>query len=1419
MKQKLFCFLLTVCLLVGLLPSAVFAGEAEIPTEETEVTVTVRQEETDGPVPCDETMTPALPGEDEEDRNMLPAEDEPADPTDPDGSAEPSDSVGVGDETPTPTPNSEEEVETVPDLEGFVSLEDDGGNSGELLNAYVQQLFSSAGTGMVSAPALMSSDIGGNGLTGQDRRLYELLKPEISEIAAGHRTSTVITVPVNAILEKNRYTAEELGLEAITKDNASQIYKRIFTFSAQAVVNALLADCPYELYWYNKTVGTGYVIPGFTIYNSGSYLRYSDDKVLKFSFTVAGDYAGEVSYTTNPARVSAAAAALECANQILEDAAGLSDYEKLRYYLQQICDLTDYNYYASGGGADYGDPWQLVYVFDGDSSTNVVCEGYAKAFQYLCERSFFQSPDVYSILITGSIPAGGHMWNIVHMEDGGRYLVDLTNCDGYANRERLFLVPAYFGSVTSSYTVLADNSTMIYRYDEQSRSVYGQEELTLSTTPYHNYLGELTPPTCTDPGYTIYTCTRCGESYIADETPPTDHDLQPGESVRPTATQQGYTVYHCTHCGTTENRDFTSLLAALSGTLEIPHGGTAFPTTAAVTDDGYQLHPIRWEDNAGNPCAQPFCATDYSVTFVAVPENGYVLADTDLALTLTLSDGTVCLAACTLQENGTALAVVPLTVSHCLQYFSAREPGVAEEGWHSHYRCTDCDCLFADADAEQELTRAEVFLPGLPLATPRPVSAVLGADGVAFSWTNVESAEEYTVYRKTVDGTWQPIAVVPAEDGTYGKYIDNEPLTNGVTYIYTVRAHCRDEVSEYVAAGAAVTYIPAPVFRVANATDGILISWDEVAGATDYTVYRRTVLNSTWKPVGSTISGLSFTDTDVHAAETYTYTVRANRNGFSCYDGNGLAMTFLQTPLLQSAVNVSDGVSLHWDAVEGADSYILYRRTDGSAWAVLATETGTSLTDRDVCSGTTYTYTVRAYHAAGEYLSSYYPAGRTTRWLEQPEITKGSCVAVGVQLIWDPVPGAESYNVYRRSNGTSWAFLGNTNANSFTDTTASNSTNTYTIRACGGVYMSDYNVNGYTVSYVPTPTLSAVQNCTNGILFTWNAVPDAESYYVYRRSTGSWDLLDIVTDTSYLDPDSGLVSGTRYTYTVRACNRYSNTLGGYDAQGKTVNWLSQPVLRSAAGNSANVTISWEPVSNAQGYFVYRRIPGTSSWRYLGQTASTGFSDNTAKSGTVYTYTVRAWAGSSMSYYYVHGVEGCRLDTPQLLSAKQVYTDNGGAICLTWSAVPGNVPYHVYRRVVGGSWSMQANCNGTEWTDTDLKSGQTYCYTVRAYYGGSLSGFDATGLTCAFLQAPTDLQAVGEQAGIRFSWSATADAESYYVYRRASGSSWTHLAILPAEETTYLDENATPGTTCTYTVRAQRNGVLSAYSVQGASAGR
>ncbi len=62
----------------------------------------------------------------------------------------------------------------------------------------------------------------------------------------------------------------------------------------------------------------------------------------------------------------------------------------------------------------------------------------------------------------------------------------------------------------------------------------------------HNYSGIITPPTCTNGGYTTYTCANCGDSYVSDETPALGHNyatFSHYESAHP-----HYAVYKCS-CG------------------------------------------------------------------------------------------------------------------------------------------------------------------------------------------------------------------------------------------------------------------------------------------------------------------------------------------------------------------------------------------------------------------------------------------------------------------------------------------------------------------------------------------------------------------------------------------------------------------------------------------------------------------------------------------------------------------------------------------------------------------------------------------------------------------------------------------------------------------------------------------------------
>ncbi len=65
----------------------------------------------------------------------------------------------------------------------------------------------------------------------------------------------------------------------------------------------------------------------------------------------------------------------------------------------------------------------------------------------------------------------------------------------------------------------------------------------------HTYVDTVTPPTCTEQGYTTYTC-KCGDTYIADEVKATGHKGVIDEAVASTCIETGLTTgCHCSECG------------------------------------------------------------------------------------------------------------------------------------------------------------------------------------------------------------------------------------------------------------------------------------------------------------------------------------------------------------------------------------------------------------------------------------------------------------------------------------------------------------------------------------------------------------------------------------------------------------------------------------------------------------------------------------------------------------------------------------------------------------------------------------------------------------------------------------------------------------------------------------------------------
>ena len=361
--------------------------------------------------------------------------------------------------------------------------EDDGYTEAELLEGY---FFSVSGLYEDNSSPFLAPR---PALPGELSSVYNEVKPMVKLVADGTRASTIFEVPGTWAKTKSEWgiTGEGISAGTLTAEASAAIEA---AFNLDALMQRMLSEMPYELYWFDKTEGIGM---SYGVSLSGEILTV---KNLKLSMYISQAYAkineGGATYdplTADTAKTSAAKRAAENATQVVAANTAKSDHEKLKAYLDYIKDAVSYNNEAANNNATpYGDPWQIIYVFDNDSSTNVVCEGYAKAFKYLCDLYSFSESDLFCSLVTGTMTvgtsAGPHMWNIVTI--GGRnYLVDVTNCDtrtvGAPNQLFLCGVTEIEGAKKYKANV---GSGVTYEYDDETISNFTEEELKLSPTAY-----------------------------------------------------------------------------------------------------------------------------------------------------------------------------------------------------------------------------------------------------------------------------------------------------------------------------------------------------------------------------------------------------------------------------------------------------------------------------------------------------------------------------------------------------------------------------------------------------------------------------------------------------------------------------------------------------------------------------------------------------------------------------------------------------------------------------------------------------------------------------------------------------------------------------------------------------------------------
>ena len=364
------------------------------------------------------------------------------------------------------------------------------------------------------------------------------------------------------------------------------------------------------------------------------------------------------------------------------------------------------------------------------------------------------------------------------------------------------------------------------------------------------------------------------------------------------------------------------------------------------------------------------------------------------------------------------------------------------------------------------------------------------------------------------------------------------------------------------------------------------------------------------------------------------------------------------------------------------------------------------------------------------------------------------------------------------------------------------------------------NSREYTVTIIrPTspliPTItSAIFLEYNKIQITWNKVSGASSYEVWSSTStdGPYQYRDTIVTNTFAD-GPGINVGTTYYYKVRKCYYDGSTraYGEFSPSVAVTPLPSTPSATTAAITSYNsIKVSWNTVSGASGYQLYRAISPDGNYSLLKTTTAVSYTNTSLKTGTTYYYKVRAY--QTVGRTKVYGNYSIITAATPVLSSVASATASAyypTSVKVSWSSVPGRTSYEVWRSTSpNNGFTLIKTTSSTSFKDTTLTPFVTYYYQIKVYrtvsrqkiYGGSVS---PTASATPILGNVTGVRAAMSSASSnKLSWASVTGASGYEIWRSTTAGSG-YVLVKSTSGRSYTDSNLIPNTTYYYQVRAYR----------------
>ncbi|MBD2700809.1 fibronectin type III domain-containing protein [Spirosoma sp. BT702] len=721
-----------------------------------------------------------------------------------------------------------------------------------------------------------------------------------------------------------------------------------------------------------------------------------------------------------------------------------------------------------------------------------------------------------------------------------------------------------------------------------------------------------------------------------------------------------------------------------------------------------------------------------------------------------------------------------------------------------------------------------------------------GTTSIQLAWTDVVKEGTYFVERRTgQSGNFTRIA-------TSGPGYTDNSVSPGTEYCYRVQYDASYETAGYSNIACATTQqappaAPARLAAQAVSSSQINLQWADVSNnETGFQIERASSATAPFTKIADVgANATSYEDKNLSASTQYCYRVRAvNGAGNSGYTDIQCATT--QAPPLGAPQNLvaaaasTTQINLSWTGVANITGYQLERSTDGNNWAKIAdpANNATSYEDKNLAPNSRYYYRLRAVNGGGPGPYSNVADATTpdTPPAAPARLTATAVTFSQINLQWADLSNNESrFEIERSTDGTSFTKIADVGANatSYEDKNLQPQTRYYyRIRAVNAAGSSGYsNVADATTPVGPPAApqnLVATAVSITQINLTWTAVPNATNILIERSPNGNdgWTQIASVAGNVTTYEDKNLSQNTRYFYRIRATNTSGN--GPYSNVANAITPDAPPAaparLTAAAALATQINLVWADLSNNEsGFEIERSADGNTGWTKIGDAAAnaTSFQNIGLTPNTRYFYRIRAINAAGQSAYS-NVADATTPDVPPAAPANLTATPGSATqINLTWADQSANETGFEVERASSATAPFtkiaDLPANTTTYQDQGLTPAATYCYRVRAKNTIGASAY--SNVACSATPdvppaAPARLTATpASPTQINLAWADLSANESGFEVEQSTSATgtFTKIATLPANATTYEVKNLTDATQYCFRVRAVNAAGPSAYT--------